>query len=72
MGRAGPKVANYSKKRAQTKDSRQNGHKVLFIGWQVTGLRSNTGSTFECTSLFVVERRVYGRPQITAKAARAD
>jgi hypothetical protein len=72
MGQAGPKVANCSKKRTQTKDSRQNGPRVLFISWQVTGLRSNAGSAFERTSLFVVERRVYGRPQITAKVARAD
>jgi hypothetical protein len=72
MGKAGPKVANYSKKRAQNKDSRQNGARVLFISWQVIGLRLNVGSAFERTSLFMVERRVYGRPQITAKAARAD
>jgi hypothetical protein len=72
MGKAGPKVANCSKKRAQNKDSRQNGPRVLFISWQVIGLRLNVGSAFERTSLFVVERRVYGRPQITAKAARAD
>ena len=41
MGRVGPKVANCSKKKAQNKNSLQNRPRVLFIGGQVTGLRSN-------------------------------
>jgi hypothetical protein len=32
QGRAGPTVASCSKKYAQTKSSRQNGPRVLFIG----------------------------------------
>ena len=63
MGRAGPKVANCSQKHAQNKNSLQNGPRVLFIGGQVTGLRSNVGSAFERTSYlrsnvgYTVERK---------------
>jgi hypothetical protein len=53
-------------------------HKVLFIGWQVTGVRLNALPAFERTTyvrthqLFVVERKACVRSQITAVAARAD
>jgi hypothetical protein len=51
---------------APPKREKQMIHRGLFIGWRVTG---------ECVrthQLFVVERRVHVRPQITAMAARAD
>jgi hypothetical protein len=43
-------------------------HEDLFIGWQVTKVRSNAGTH----QLFVVERKTHVRLQITAVAARAD
>jgi hypothetical protein len=46
--------------------------RVLFIGWQDTEVRSNAGSCVRTHQLFVVERRVQVRPQITAVAARAE
>jgi hypothetical protein len=53
-------------------------HKILFIGWQVTGVRSNALPAFERTSyLWLNARRAFDRKacvrsQITAVAARAD
>ena len=58
--------------KAPSKRVKQMIHRGLFIGWQVTGLRSNAGCAFERTGYFAVERRAYGRPQITARVARAD
>jgi hypothetical protein len=49
---------------APSKREKQMVHRGLFIGWRVTGVRSNTLPAFK--------RRVCGRPQITAVAARAD
>jgi hypothetical protein len=53
-------------------------HKVLFIAWRDTRVRSNALHAFERTTcvrthqLFVVERKKCVRSQITVVAARAD
>jgi hypothetical protein len=44
----------------------------LFIGWQDTEVRSKRSKCVRTYQLFVVERRLHVRPQITAVAARAD